>query len=110
MQKILGPVDCFFRINLIYIVIIVFFVEFIQNDSAIAEKEPQKCIELMDPTNSEELNALRLCIKKIKANKAADKKRNIIRNAYQGSIVLTEKLNFIHGKKSPQITSEKLEN
>ena len=92
------------------LVVIVFFVEFIQNNPVFAEKEFKQCGELANPSNFDELSELRLCIKKIKFDKAAEKESLIIRYTYQGSLILTEKLNFSNGKKSKQIISEKNEN
>jgi len=107
MIKSLKPAYCFFKIKII-LVIIVFLVEFIQNNLVFADEEFKKCGELVDTSNFEELQELRLCIKKIKYDKAAEKESLIIRNSYQGSLVLTEKLNIRNSKKSKQIVSEKI--
>jgi len=108
MIKSLKTAYCFFKIKII-LVIIVFLVEFIQNNLVFADEEFKKCGEFVDPSNLEDLHELRLCIKKIKYDKVAEKESLIIRNSYQGSLVLTEKLNIRNSKKSNQIISEKNE-
>ena len=109
MEKDSNPFYSFLKFNFIYLVVIVFFVKFIQNDFAFAEKESQKCLEFINPKNFKELQELRLCIKKIKTDKSDEKESRIIRSSYEGSITYYEKLNYFFGKKASKILSEKNE-
>ena len=82
----------YLKCYIILIVIIVFFVEFIQNDNTFAEENYKKCLEFVDANNLDELKKLRLCIKKMKIEKELEKTRIINLNSYKGSVKLTEKL------------------
>ena len=98
--------NCFFKKLFIVVVVVVFFVEFIQNVSAFAGNENQQCIELIEPSNIEELKKLRLCIEKIKISKIENKANQIINNSYKGSINLTARLK--NDNKTAKIIPKKL--
>ena len=72
-----------------------------ENGRAFAqEEEPQKCLKLKDPTTVSELQELRVCLKKLKFERAVENGTQTIKKSYEGSLKLTEKLNMMSDNKS----------
>ena len=95
---------CYFKIHIICLLFVVFFIEFLQIDFSFASEESTKCLELKDPKNLEDLIKLRLCIRKINKVKEFEKESKIIQYAFEGSKNLTEKITL--AKKNTKIISE----
>ena len=68
------------------------FIELFSNNCVYALENSQKCYELIEPSNLNELNLLRMCIEKIKIAKDNEKSKKNILNSYQGSYKLYEKI------------------
>jgi len=66
--------------------------ESFQNNCVYAEENTQKCLELIEPRDLNELKLLRMCIEKIKIAKESEKANKNILNSYQGSYNLFEKI------------------
>jgi hypothetical protein len=91
----------FLNFLLICSVSVVFCGEFVENRRAFAqEEEPQKCLKLKDPTTVSELQELRVCLKKLKFERAVENGIQTIKKSYEGSLKLTEKLNMMSDNKS----------
>ena len=101
----------FFLSLLIFIwicsVSVVFFGEFVDNSSVVAqEKVQQKCIKLKDPTTIPELQQLRVCLKKLTREREGEKSLKITKSSYEGSLKLTDKLNLKSDNKNTKKVPE----
>ena len=98
-------------LNFIWIcsVSVVFFGEFVENGKVLAqEEEQQKCIKLNNPTTIPELQDFHVCLKKLTREREAKNSLKNIKRSYEGSLKLTEKLNFKSDNKTSKKISEKL--
>ena len=70
----------------------IFFLGVVQKNSVFSQDSHNKCYDLIDPSNLNELKNLRVCIEKIKMGRKVEKENKVIANAFEGSKKLTEKI------------------
>ena len=88
---------------------VVFFGEFVENGKAFAQdEEPQKCMELNDPTTIPELQDFRVCLNKLTRERDGEKSFNVKKRSYEGSLKLTDKLNMMSDNKTSKKILEEL--